>query len=534
MINKVITRKVITLLLVVLMGLPSVMLAATNDFIIKTQVTNVDTAPPTTPTLLSAVPIADTQIDITWSVSTDDHLLDGYVLFRDAVAIATTTLTSFSDTGLSASTTYAYDVYAFDSSGNISTTSNSISTTTLATPVIPPAATSTPSTNSVTGTQVFKLLSINIISSTNSALFNWVTTLPSTYTLRWGRDDAYDAGYIVNDVYRKEHQTLITNLEPGTTYVYQLTGRTPAGREVQLKTGQFKTEDKTSATPENVRSLWADVNVEDVTLRWEQSNGEESSKVRIVRSYLGFPLDIYDGSVVYEGSSNSFFDKEALSKHTKQFYTVFVISADGSISSGAVVSAQKYISGEGNPDVTTTEEVLPIEKAEIPLEIPNFDFSISNILIYQGNKDFNFEDKKIDLVKNESFIISIPYEALPRHLKSIIVTLIDPANAKRSYSFLLRINKDRTAYEAIIAPIESMGNSRLQIEIFDFEREVIARYRKPVSFVAGGTVIGEVIFPDKIIKIMEPFLGTFSLIFLILALIFSLLYWRSKKGEDKS
>lgn len=533
MIKKVITHKVITLLLVVLMGLPSVLLAATSDFIVKTEVLNFDDVPPTTPTLLSAVPIADTQIDVTWSVSSDNYQLDGYVLFRDAVAIATTTLTSFSDTGLLSSTTYAYEVYAFDHSGNISTTSNSISTTTLATPVIPPAATTTAPTKSVTGSIAFKLFSINVISSSNSALFNWSTSLSSTYTLRWGRDDAYDEGYIVNDVYRKEHQTLITNLEPGTTYVYELVGRTPTGREVQLKVGQFKTADITNAATENVRGLRADVVGSDVTLFWEQSSKEVGSKVRVVRSHLGFPVDIYDGSVVYEGSDSSFFDKAALAKHDKQFYTVFVISSNGSVSSGAVVSAKKYISSQENLGTTTPGGVVPAEE-ETPIEIPNFDFSISNILIHQGNKDYTFGSEKIELTQSESFTLSIPYDSLPKHLKTIIVTLIDPANAKRSYSFLLRINKDRTAYEATIAPIQSLGNSRLQIEIFDFERQVIGRYRKSVDFVVGETTVGEVVFPDKIIKIVKPMLGTFSLIFLVLFLIFFLLYRRSKKAEDKS
>lgn len=534
-------QKVVTLLLLFVLGYPGTILAISDDFTIRAEILNFDDVPPTTPTLLSVVPIADTQIDITWSASTDNYLLDGYVLFRDSLAIATTTLTSFSDTGLLASTTYAYEVYAFDTSGNISTTSNSIATTTLDTPIIPTAPTSTPPTGS-SATQIFRIIESTITPSINTALFKWNTTLPSRYVLRWGRDDAYDNGYIVNDVYRREHQTQVGNLEPGTTYLYQIIGYTPTGREVQLESGEFTTTARTNISPENVRGLRAEVSGESVTLLWEQV-AVPGSVVRIVRSHLGFPLDAYDGSVVYEGDRNTFLDRQALSIHDEQFYTIFVINAEGSVSSGAVVSVRSNIInpvvvpiGQGGEtgESTEPEEVGGIEDGTVvEIEIPNYDFSVSNIKIQQGNTDYSFDSASIKLKQNENFIISIPYEALPRNLKSLIVTIIDPTNAKRSYSFLLRINKDRTAYEAIIAPIQSIGNSRIQIEIFDFEREIVGRYRKAVSFVESNPQIGEVIFPDKIVKIVQPFLGTISLLFFIIFLIIFFLYRRSRKDEDK-
>ena len=69
-----------------------------------------DTQPPTTPTLLSATAISPTQVDLSWTPSTDNFILSGYVVTRGSSTIATTTLTTYSDTGLSASTTYEYSV----------------------------------------------------------------------------------------------------------------------------------------------------------------------------------------------------------------------------------------------------------------------------------------------------------------------------------------------------------------------------------------------------------------------------------------
>ena len=94
-----------------------------------------DTATPTAPVLLSTDPVAPTQIDLTWSTSTDNALVAGYVVSRGTSTIATTTQTTFSDIGLTASTTYTYSVVAFDPSSNYSSSSNVLATTT---PNVPP------------------------------------------------------------------------------------------------------------------------------------------------------------------------------------------------------------------------------------------------------------------------------------------------------------------------------------------------------------------------------------------------------------
>jgi hypothetical protein len=56
----------------------------------------------------------------------------GYKVFRDGTQIATTTATSYSNTGLQASTTYSYTVAAYDAVGNTSLQSSPVSATTKA------------------------------------------------------------------------------------------------------------------------------------------------------------------------------------------------------------------------------------------------------------------------------------------------------------------------------------------------------------------------------------------------------------------
>ena len=91
-----------------------------------------DTQAPTTPTSLTATPVSDSQIDLSWTASTDNVAVVGYNVYRDGVKIATTATTMYSNTGLAAATTYAYTVTAFDAAGNTSTPSTSASGTTAA------------------------------------------------------------------------------------------------------------------------------------------------------------------------------------------------------------------------------------------------------------------------------------------------------------------------------------------------------------------------------------------------------------------
>jgi hypothetical protein len=79
-----------------------------------------DTTPPTTPQGLTATAAGSTQIELSWSASSDDVGVAGYTIRREGVVIATTagTTTSYTDSGLAPSTTYSYTVDAFDAAGN--------------------------------------------------------------------------------------------------------------------------------------------------------------------------------------------------------------------------------------------------------------------------------------------------------------------------------------------------------------------------------------------------------------------------------
>jgi chitodextrinase len=93
-----------------------------------------DTSPPSTPTGLTAKPSSSTQVDLTWTASSDNVGVAGYDIYRGAAKVGTSTTTAYSDTGLTPSTSYQYYVIARDAAGNVSAQSNTSTGTTSAAP----------------------------------------------------------------------------------------------------------------------------------------------------------------------------------------------------------------------------------------------------------------------------------------------------------------------------------------------------------------------------------------------------------------
>jgi chitodextrinase len=89
-----------------------------------------DTTPPTPPTGLTAAAMGSTGANTSWSASIDNVGVTAYIVLRNGIQVATPATTSYTDTGLSAATTYTYTVAARDAAGNISPNSTSVSVTT--------------------------------------------------------------------------------------------------------------------------------------------------------------------------------------------------------------------------------------------------------------------------------------------------------------------------------------------------------------------------------------------------------------------
>ncbi|WP_182914229.1 cellulose binding domain-containing protein [Paenibacillus sp. 1011MAR3C5] len=90
-----------------------------------------DRQAPSVPGGLTATAASSSAISLTWSASSDNVGVAGYRIYRNGVQFATTNTTSYTDTGLSSSTSYTYTVQAYDAFNNVSASSVPSSATTL-------------------------------------------------------------------------------------------------------------------------------------------------------------------------------------------------------------------------------------------------------------------------------------------------------------------------------------------------------------------------------------------------------------------
>ena len=484
-----------------------------------------DTEPPTPPVLLSATAISETQVDLAWSTSTDNFVMSGYVVSRDGVSLATTTLITYSDIGLTASTTYAYDVRAFDFSGNYSSSSNTIIVSTPDYPAGPPPPVPIePSEGTVARVVAEEVV---VTPDITSATFDITAKFPARFEIKWGRTTSYELGYISSDILRRDYSTILTGLEPGTKYEYEIIGYTQRGNGNVVERGQFRTLNDIDLTaPANVKRFTAVPEGGNVNLNWQLPDDDDISSVRIVRSHLGYPANPNDGAVIYQGTGNNAVDIAVLFRYSPAYYTAFVYDTAGNISSGAIAiafagSRETTSEGDRNEDVGFVLEPLSSTTQRMP--------DAFDILIKQANRVFSFGEESAVLDNDEPFVIYLDASDVTSNLKSIIVQLQDPTDQRQSFSFLLQLNKNQTAYEAIISPLGVVGKSSIVLSVYDFRALRVAEYRTQLFFedLYTAPTIDDLQFGDS--RLLWQFL------LFVLLLLGIVIWWlvTNDRDEDK-
>ncbi|MEU2621324.1 discoidin domain-containing protein [Streptomyces sp. NPDC007157] len=93
-----------------------------------------DTTPPAAPGGLTVTGHTSTSVALAWNTATDNVGVTGYRVLQvsgsTSTQVGTTGATSFTVTGLGASTAYTFDVVALDAAGNVSQPSNQVTATT--------------------------------------------------------------------------------------------------------------------------------------------------------------------------------------------------------------------------------------------------------------------------------------------------------------------------------------------------------------------------------------------------------------------
>jgi hypothetical protein len=459
--------------------------AILDTFTVQTMV-GADTTPPSIPTNLVATPIAPTQIDLAWDASTDDWLLSGYHVWRDDILIATTTAITYVDTGLTASTTYRYYVTAFDSVFNESASSTEVSTTTPSVPE-PPDEEEIRTTYGTRLSLGKQLVSLEVVPGQYGAVLRYTTRDAIRGVVRYGESVTYEIGSLREQAFLRIHETSIMGLKPNTEYSFSVEGELISGRYGVMHTGNFMTLPVDDVfAPGNVMNLEAEESGDGVVLTWENPNDADFDHVRILRSDRFYPTDTADGWLVYEGDGEAAYDKGAALRDGWRYYTVFAYDTQGNISSGAVTA---ILIGDAPPPETETSTTTPLV------------LTFLDIQFFQEGKRIASQSEHALIDGSKQLTVSVPYDAVPEHLKTIILEVRDSADPSRRAQFLLRVDTAHTAYTATLAPFGIAGEFPVTLTVYDFATrdlgQVYGMLDSRITFTEG---FDEVTFFEYVIR----------------------------------
>lgn len=169
-----------------------------------------DTTAPTAPTALAASGTTSTTTNLSWTASTDNVAVTGYDVYQGTTLKGSVTTTSYTVTGLTASTAYTFSVKAKDAAGNISASSSTVNVTTLAGTVTYCTSKGNSATDERIGKVVFGTINNTSTATTGYENFTSISTNASrgtaytiTITPTW-TSSVYSEGYAVFIDYNKD------------------------------------------------------------------------------------------------------------------------------------------------------------------------------------------------------------------------------------------------------------------------------------------------------------------------------------------
>lgn len=362
----------------------------------------------------------------------------------------------------------------------------------------------------------------------NSAFISWSVTKLSYAVLQWGKTEECEMGSVSGLEILIEHKAFLDNLEPDTFYYFVIELMDEDGNKNSIYPQRFKTLTEPDVEfPANVKDLivvrLGESNA--ALLKWTNPSDVDFAGVRIVRSDRFFPQGIYDGTTVYEGDESTAVDIN-LEEDITYYYSVFAYDFSGNYSSGAIATFAIH-----RPGVPVVIPVVPPD--QVPPEVAKMDLSFFRF--FQDDLKLPVIDGKFIIDSGKPFKILLPYEQAPEVLKTIVITLFEPSEEKKQFSFLLKVNKDKTGYEAIIAPLKAPGLYEASIAVLDYKNQALKKF-KTLFWVEGIQAVivkdkdGDIEKGDAVYK-SAPLFWWF--LFLALLILIIWMIFRKKKKENE-
>jgi len=345
----------------------------------------------------------------------------------------------------------------------------------------------------------------NIMS--NSAEISWQTNNSASCVISLGKTSEYETETIAEAENFTNHLSKLTGLYPSTIYHFNIICKNAGNLTAQTGDKYFTT----TYIIGDVNNFTASAGKAEIFLTWENPVDPNFQLVRLVENENSYPIDINDGTEIYQGTGSSFTDKNV--KVGKiYYYTIFAEGKNGSWSPGALAFAQ--IQPVKTP-VTPVTPIIPVtpgitSNKEITITIINFSAKEANLPVEKNNI--------IEVPANSPITISANCSQIPGAEK-LLINLQN--NEKNPSSILNKESAGNSCEISIISP-QNPGIYPMEISITD------SKYRVIGKITAELKVVGE----NKSFWNMGIIISViFVLIILILLLVFFLLTRRKRKHK---
>jgi len=225
-------------------------------------------------------------------------------------------------------------------------------------------------------------------------------------------------------------------------------------------------------------------------LTWSlPTNYSRFSAVIIIKAAGRIPTGITDGEIIYNGAGTSVNDS-GLQIGVTYYYLALVRSITNGYSSGAITS---YRPTEEPVEPPVEPPVLPPGIHDPFSSLPRASSTATTtlkdylFLVYQAGEPIKqfYNDGQVSIRGDKLMTISIPYFRLPEVLKTIGISLSPISNPELSYSFILHLNEDRTAYEATISPFSDSGMYLASVYFINYQDQTIFKYTGQLAVVGS-------------------------------------------------
>jgi len=469
-----------------------------------------DTTPPSAPPTISATPITTSRIEVAWGESTDNVAVTRYFIYRDGIRVADVGIFPrfFVDSGLSADTLYAYNVSAADDAGNESLWSATTTARTLRQSVTTSSA------------RPIILSDLSIIPSDTRAIISFGSGVGVRTVVSWGTDTQYTSGTQTDDELSDSHRFILNGLSPNTLYYLKIMMTRADGYSSTYENIFFSTLSVPSAVlPPNVLSFSATAGEKDIVLDWTMPTDPTLVGVRIVRSKDFYPSTPQDGEAIFEGVGENFVDTNVI-PGVKYYYSIFTKDFGGNFSSGAVADAQIFLPGQAGPPTSTLDDLEIIGDVHpmiAGLEIKDF-------LFIQDGNSLKVKDGLVTIDGSKNLTVALKYYRVPPVLKTIAVTLVTKDKEPKSFTFILRLNRDKTRYEATVGSLGSTNSYVLKIVITDFKNQGLKKLRGTMV-VFGDSQVFRVVYDAR------KFLGWGFVFILLIIMLLAIKKWLERTGQ---